>query len=92
MRTIVFVIVITICFTNKRRAESANIVVNTWAGPFLDSASSGYRALSDGLSALDAVEIGCSTCEDNQCDGYNFLIIIQDKTNNSKLMKDCWFW
>mmetsp|Transcript_31002 Transcript_31002/g.44537 ORF Transcript_31002/g.44537 Transcript_31002/m.44537 type:complete len:350 (-) Transcript_31002:71-1120(-) len=55
--------------TKIRWSESANIVINTWAGPFLDAASSGYRALSDGLSALDAVEIGCSTCEDDQCDG-----------------------
>jgi N4-(beta-N-acetylglucosaminyl)-L-asparaginase len=46
-----------------------NVVVNTWAGPFLDAASAAYDTLKNGGTALDAVESGCSACEDKQCDG-----------------------
>ena len=46
-------------------------VINTWSGPFTAATDAAYDALSANrsASALDAVEIGCSTCERNQCDG-----------------------
>ena len=44
-------------------------VVNTWGGPFLAAAKNAYSILERGGSSLDAVEIGCTTCEVNQCDG-----------------------
>ncbi|KAK4112538.1 hypothetical protein N656DRAFT_779406 [Canariomyces notabilis] len=46
------------------------IVVNTWGGPFTAATDAAYLALinNDSTSALDAVEIGCSTCERRQCD------------------------
>lgn len=47
-------------------------VINTWGGPFTAATDAAFLALhrSNGsTSALDAVEIGCTTCEDNQCDG-----------------------
>ncbi|KAL2104653.1 hypothetical protein VUR80DRAFT_9944 [Thermomyces stellatus] len=46
-------------------------VINTWSGPFTAATDAAYSALSANASttALDAVEIGCSTCERDQCDG-----------------------
>ncbi|KAL1841241.1 hypothetical protein VTJ49DRAFT_7309 [Mycothermus thermophilus] len=47
-------------------------VINTWGGPFTAATDAAYLALTSSGSlatALDAVEIGCSTCEDKQCDG-----------------------
>ena len=46
-------------------------VINTWSGPFTAATDAAYLALinSATTSALDAVEIGCATCERNQCDG-----------------------
>ncbi|KAI1799921.1 asparaginase-domain-containing protein [Daldinia bambusicola] len=46
------------------------MVVNTWGGPFTAATDAAYLALlNPETSALDAVELGCSTCEANQCDG-----------------------
>ncbi|CEJ80115.1 Putative N(4)-(Beta-N-acetylglucosaminyl)-L-asparaginase [[Torrubiella] hemipterigena] len=45
------------------------LAINTWAGPFQAATDAAYLALKDSSSALDAVEIGCSTCERNRCDG-----------------------
>lgn len=46
-------------------------VINTWGGQFTSATNAAYETLVSGrhVSALDAVEIGCSTCERNQCDG-----------------------
>lgn len=46
-------------------------VINTWSGPFTAATDAAYAALSTNTSAtaLDAVEIGCATCERDQCDG-----------------------
>uniref|UniRef100_A0A0K8SGT2 N(4)-(beta-N-acetylglucosaminyl)-L-asparaginase n=1 Tax=Lygus hesperus TaxID=30085 RepID=A0A0K8SGT2_LYGHE len=43
------------------------LVINTWA--FSAATEAAWRALKSGRSALDALEIGCSTCEELQCDG-----------------------
>ncbi|OTB03692.1 hypothetical protein M426DRAFT_321617 [Hypoxylon sp. CI-4A] len=46
------------------------MVINTWGGPFTAATDVAYLSLlTPETSALDAVEIGCSTCEANQCDG-----------------------
>ncbi|RYO97152.1 hypothetical protein DL765_011321 [Monosporascus sp. GIB2] len=46
------------------------MVINTWGGPFTAATDEAYLSLlKPGTSALDAVEIGCTTCEANQCDG-----------------------
>jgi N4-(beta-N-acetylglucosaminyl)-L-asparaginase len=42
------------------------IVLNTW---FEGSTTTAWYLLSNGSTALDAVEAGCQYCEDNQCDG-----------------------
>ncbi|KAI0173780.1 asparaginase-domain-containing protein [Pestalotiopsis sp. NC0098] len=47
-------------------------VINTWSGPFTAATDAAYLSLLNSTSstpALDAVELGCSTCEANQCDG-----------------------
>lgn len=47
------------------------IVVNTWGGAFTAATDAAYLALANNgtaASALDAVEIGCATCERNRCD------------------------
>jgi len=42
--------------------------VNTWA--FVNATEAAYELLTDPTkSALDGVELGCSTCEEEQCDG-----------------------
>ncbi|KAI1178304.1 asparaginase [Nemania sp. FL0916] len=46
------------------------MVINTWGGPFVAATDAAYLSLlEEQTSALDAVELGCSTCEANQCDG-----------------------
>ncbi|KAI0004370.1 asparaginase-domain-containing protein [Xylariaceae sp. FL0662B] len=46
------------------------MVINTWGGPFTAATDAAYLALlNPQVSALDAVELGCITCETNQCDG-----------------------
>ncbi|KAK3317628.1 asparaginase-domain-containing protein [Cercophora scortea] len=45
--------------------------INTWGGPFTAATDAAYQALvaNRSTSAIDAVEVGCATCERNQCDG-----------------------
>lgn len=46
------------------------MVINTWGGPFTAATDTAYLSLvATSASALDAVQIGCATCERNQCDG-----------------------
>ncbi|KAI1632909.1 asparaginase-domain-containing protein [Biscogniauxia mediterranea] len=46
------------------------MVINTWGGDFTAATDAAYLSLvRSQASALDAVEIGCATCEANQCDG-----------------------
>jgi N4-(beta-N-acetylglucosaminyl)-L-asparaginase len=50
------------------KQTSSPIVVNTW--PFVNATRSAFaRLLMPGGTSLDAVEAGCRTCEDEQCDG-----------------------
>ncbi|KAG9256737.1 aspartylglucosaminidase [Emericellopsis atlantica] len=45
-------------------------VINTWSGPFEAATETAYRLLSTNCtpSALDAVQAGCTTCQETQCD------------------------
>lgn len=48
----------------------ANAECTQWGGPFTAGTDAAYLSLLETqTSALDAVELGCSTCEANQCDG-----------------------
>ncbi|KAH9907604.1 asparaginase-domain-containing protein [Xylariomycetidae sp. FL2044] len=56
---------------NETNAPGLPMVINTWGGAFVAATDAAYLAMRDDAqtSALDAVELGCSTCEANQCDG-----------------------
>jgi N4-(beta-N-acetylglucosaminyl)-L-asparaginase len=43
------------------------VVINTWN--FTEANKRAWQVLSEGGSALDAVEEGCTLCEELQCDG-----------------------
>lgn len=43
------------------------IVISTW--PFKDAVRAAWNAVQQGMSAVDAIVEGCSTCEALQCDG-----------------------
>ena len=49
--------------------DSLQLVINTW--PFTDATEAGWAALVVGGAdaRLNAVERGCSECEEAQCDG-----------------------
>lgn len=49
------------------RSSQAMIIINTWN--FTEANARGWQVLSGGGSALDAVEEGCTVCEELQCDG-----------------------
>jgi N4-(beta-N-acetylglucosaminyl)-L-asparaginase len=54
--------------TTKTTASSPPIVVNTW--PFVNATRNAFtKLMTPGATCLDAVEVGCKTCEDEQCDG-----------------------
>lgn len=52
-------------------SSSLPFVINTWGGAFTVATDAAYtHFLNDPQSsAIDAVEVGCSACEANQCDG-----------------------
>lgn len=52
------------CTTN-----TTPIVIHTWGGPFTVAADAAYQSLINSQSVLDAVQVGGSACENNQCDG-----------------------
>lgn len=60
-------------FTASQQASPGlPMVINTWGGPFTAATDAAFLALtnnSSNVTAIDAVQIGCSTCERNQCDG-----------------------
>ncbi|KAJ4397476.1 hypothetical protein N0V93_001705 [Gnomoniopsis smithogilvyi] len=60
-------------FTASQQASPGlPMVINTWGGPFTAATDAAFLALTNvsfKTTAIDAVQIGCSTCERNQCDG-----------------------
>ena len=46
---------------------SALLAINTW--PWTNATATGFERLQQGLTAIDAVEAGCTACELLQCDG-----------------------
>jgi N4-(beta-N-acetylglucosaminyl)-L-asparaginase len=52
---------------SSESTSASPIVINTW--PFTEATASAWTELHKGSSALDAIEAGCSRCEDLQCDG-----------------------
>lgn len=46
--------------------QALPVVISTW---FPTAVQEAYNLLSEGYTALDAVELGCTVCEDERCDG-----------------------
>ena len=60
--------VILLCFFfNGIYSIKFPFVICTWE--FKDAAQTGYNEIKNGGTRLDAVEKGCSKCEELQCDG-----------------------
>jgi N4-(beta-N-acetylglucosaminyl)-L-asparaginase len=66
-------LILLVCYSKMNTAKSCSaasppIVVNTWQ--FVNATRNAFAKLtSPGATCLDAVEVGCRTCEDEQCDG-----------------------
>ena len=73
MRSLTWAAVLLLAARDAIAHESPGLplVINTWGGPFTAATDAAYEALVSNAdtSALDAVEIGCATCERDQCDG-----------------------
>ncbi|KAM7188076.1 Nucleophile aminohydrolase [Rhypophila sp. PSN 637] len=56
---------------NDKNSPGLPFVINTWGGPFTAATDAAYNHLiqNPNATAIDAVEVGCSACEANQCDG-----------------------
>lgn len=52
---------------NKSYNSDLPVVINTWN--FLEANKRAWDVLKNGGSALDAIETGCTACEQLQCDG-----------------------
>lgn len=46
----------------------SSFVINTWSGVFEKATNAAYSTLLKNGTSLDAIEIGCSVCEHEQCD------------------------
>ncbi|XP_068634495.1 probable isoaspartyl peptidase/L-asparaginase 3 [Aristolochia californica] len=57
----------TVLGDGDRNSRQFPLVLSTW--PFLEAVRVAWRAVEDGLSAVDAVVEGCSACEELRCDG-----------------------
>lgn len=60
-----FLFIFFICFSSFYQA---GVIVNTW-GQFSGATKTAFEQLRLGKSRLDAIEKGCSWCEEHQCDG-----------------------
>ncbi|CAK1551620.1 unnamed protein product [Leptosia nina] len=54
-------------FINTNATPNHPVVVTTWS--FINSTIGAWKVLKNGGSALNAIEIGASICESEQCDG-----------------------
>lgn len=73
-RTLLLLPLVGVALTQPPSSSSPGLpfVINTWSGPFTAATDAAYQLLHsspNSSSALDAVQVGCSTCERNQCDG-----------------------
>lgn len=68
----VLALLLGIPFAAAQASPGLPMVINTWGGPFTAATDAAFLALTGSTTdtaAIDAVQIGCSTCERNQCDG-----------------------
>lgn len=65
---LLILLVFDINMSTNKQVSSSPIVVNTW--PFVNATKNAFlKLMTPGATCLDAVEVGCRTCEDEQCDG-----------------------
>ncbi len=64
-----FIVFVTLLCASALSDNVKMFVINTWSGPFEAATLAGFSKLQSGGNALDAIEVGCQTCENNQCDG-----------------------
>lgn len=68
MKYFYLLFVVIVCLCTIMSTEPTPIVVNTW--PFVNATRNALKKLlTPGATAVDAIEVGCRTCEDEQCDG-----------------------
>jgi N4-(beta-N-acetylglucosaminyl)-L-asparaginase len=68
-------LILLVCYSKMTTAQSTAaapppppIVVNTW--PFINATRNAFaKMMTPNATCLDAIEVGCRTCEDEQCDG-----------------------
>ena len=53
-------------FNSSASASPFPVVITTWE--FKNATTKAWEVLKDGGSAFDAIEQGCSVCEEEQCD------------------------
>jgi N4-(beta-N-acetylglucosaminyl)-L-asparaginase len=68
---LLYLLIVLVCYSKMNTAKETSaspIVVNTW--PFINATRNAFaKIMTPGATCLDAVEVGCRTCEDEQCDG-----------------------
>jgi N4-(beta-N-acetylglucosaminyl)-L-asparaginase len=69
LKSLIIMCVLCGVYSSSANYKETDIVVNTWSGPFESGAQAAYQAFQNGGNAMDAVEAGCSKCEEDQCDG-----------------------
>ena len=68
MHSILLLVSVACVFMADAEQTSSPIVVNTW--PFVNATRNAFAQLiTPGGNSVDAIEIGCRTCEEEQCDG-----------------------
>ena len=73
--TVLCALILLVCYSKMNNAKAScrasspsPIVVNTW--PFVNATRNAFvKLMTAGATCLDAVEVGCRTCEEEQCDG-----------------------
>jgi N4-(beta-N-acetylglucosaminyl)-L-asparaginase len=68
---------------DEQPEEPLPLVINTW--PFVSATEAAWAELGAGGTRLDAVERGCATCEEEQCDGSVGFGSVPDSTGEVTL-------
>lgn len=66
-KALIISILVILQITNISGENKLPLVINTWA--FVEANEAAWSSLQQGDTALDALVIGCTTCEEQQCDG-----------------------
>ncbi|KAM7342377.1 putative N(4)-(beta-N-acetylglucosaminyl)-L-asparaginase GG24090 [Cochliomyia hominivorax] len=67
LKCFLFILLLFVQISKISSENKLPLVINTWA--FVEANEAAWTSLSEGNSALDALVEGCTTCEEQQCDG-----------------------